>query len=156
MSKSPKRAVIRRLEAPIPDLCVAIWSAWVVPVAFVLLTVWAGGCQGRSEESVRNEFTTYVSGANQCVRTSDCTIVSPGCPLGCEVAVRADREAAVMAKAQALIQEYQSGGMGCAYNCGGPAQPVCEQNRCTILDDSTPVRNGDAGADGDAAPSSSD
>jgi hypothetical protein len=150
MPKSRKGTVIRFLGAPIPDLCVAIRAACALPVAFVLLMVSAGGCQGRSEESLRNEFTTYVSGANQCVRTSDCTIVSPGCPLGCEVAVRVDREAAVMAKAQALIQEYQSGGMGCSYSCGGPAQPVCEQNRCAILDESTPVRNGgDGGPGGD-------
>jgi len=154
MPKSRKSTVPRSLGGPIPDLCVAIWSAWALPVAFVLLMVSAGGCQGRSEESVRNEFTAYVSGANQCVRGSDCTIVSPGCPLGCQVAVRVDQEAAVMAKARSLIQEYQSGGMACSYSCAGQVQPVCDQNRCAIPDDSTPVRNGgDASTGGDASSS---
>jgi hypothetical protein len=153
MPKSLPPTVIRSLGAPIPDPCVAIWSAWALPVAFALLMVSAGGCQARSEESLRNEFTAYVSGATQCVRASDCTIVSPGCPLGCEVAVRVDREAAVMAKAQSLIQEYQSHGMACAYDCAGPVQPACDQNRCAILDDSTPVRNGgDASADAASNP----
>jgi hypothetical protein len=99
-----------------------------------LLALCATACLGRSEASVRNEFDAYVAGANSCTATSDCVIAYPGCPLGCVVAVRADRKADVEAKAADLISQYRAGGSGCVYDCIGPVDPVCTNGKCAFVD----------------------
>jgi hypothetical protein len=129
-----------------PDRGVAVRAALATGVGIVLLAlalVVASGCGGRSEQSVRDEFATFVAGANQCTASSDCTIVAPGCPLGCQVAVRIDRADAVAAKARDLIHQYESGRMGCSYSCVGGASAICEQNRCALAPE-TPA-TGDGG-----------
>ena len=92
----------------------------------------AAGCAlfARSEGEVRDEFDAYVAGANTCTAASDCASASPGCPLGCQVAVRADRKADVEAKARDLIDMYERGGQSCIYDCAGVGPLVCEGGRC--------------------------
>jgi hypothetical protein len=87
---------------------------------------------GRSAEEVQEEFNTFVDGANQCTAASDCVLVSPGCPLGCAVAVRADRKADVEARARDLISQYERGGARCDYECVGVGPLACTAGRCAF------------------------
>src|SRR4051794_34594780 len=98
-----------------------------------LWVVGAAACVvGRSEESVRQEFNSYVSGANQCVDASECATARTECPLGCSVAVRADRQGDVEEKAQRLVAEYEGGGRRCNYDCAAQGPPICLGGRCTF------------------------
>jgi hypothetical protein len=105
-----------------PDPSVLVWSLIAL------------GC-GRSEQSIKAEFAAYVGGANQCQVAADCAVASPGCPLGCFVAVRSDRKADVENEARSLIQSYQAGGAGCAYDCVVPGPVTCTANRCAVAAD---------------------
>ena len=109
------------------------WPRWVL-----LLAVISAGCTGASEEEVQRKFNDYVNGANSCTMASECALAGAGCPLGCEVAVRTERVADVVAKAQQLIAEYERGGRSCIYGCRGPGTVACVVNRCAILYDSQP------------------
>ncbi len=91
------------------------------------------GC-APSEEEIKKEFTRYVAKANSCTVASDCALAFTGCPLGCFVAVRADRKKAVEKKAQDLIDEYERGGAVCEYDCAAPGPLACVESRC----DATP------------------
>jgi hypothetical protein len=105
---------------------------------------------GASEESIKKEFSAYVAGAKACVGDSECQVAFPGCPLGCEVAVRADRVDDVTDKAAALIHQYQSGGhQACAYSCA-QSKALCNEGLCALEID-TPVRGGDGGDGADGA-----
>jgi hypothetical protein len=116
-------------------------------LALPLLALTAAGCLGRSEASIRNEFDAYVAGANSCTAASDCVLAYPGCPLGCVVAVRADRKADVEAKAADLISQYRAGGSGCVYDCIGPVDPVCTDAKCAFVIQGPPGANADGGSD---------
>jgi hypothetical protein len=87
---------------------------------------------GPSEDDITNEFAAYVAGANACAATSDCQLVFPGCPLGCSAAVRVDRAADVMMKANSLVQQYESSiHSACEYSCAS-THAVCTQSRCAV------------------------
>ena len=87
------------------------------------------GCSPAREE-VEKQFETFVNGANQCTAASECAVVTPGCPLGCFVAVRADRQAAVEAKARDLIAQYERAGARCEYECVTVGPLTCTDGRC--------------------------
>lgn len=90
-----------------------------------------------SEEEVREEFNDYVSGANSCSTVDDCAYASAGCPLGCQVAVRKDRVVDVERKARELIDDYETGGRNCEYECVQALGVECSGGRCR---DSTTAR----------------
>jgi hypothetical protein len=102
----------------------------VVPrsIPFVL-ALFAGACSARSEEEIQAEFDAFVAERNECTDTSECVLAGAGCPLGCTVAVNARHEAAVEAKARDLIDEYESSGRNCEYQCV-LVTAVCADNRC--------------------------
>lgn len=102
---------------------------WPLRAALVLLLA---GCALPSEEEVKDEFEAYVRSANACEQASECVLVSPGCPLGCFVAVRADRKADVERKARELIARYERGGRACAYGCAEPGPIACVERRCAF------------------------
>ena len=136
MSKSRRDASKVSAPPPTPDLAVAIRSRWAAPrvltILASLLAATALSCSAPSEETIKAEFDAYVAGANACAAASDCAIVFPGCPLGCEVAVRADRSVDVMKKAGSLIQQYESGNQaGCAYSCA-QSHAVCTEGLCAV------------------------
>jgi hypothetical protein len=87
------------------------------------------GC-APSEEETQREFDAYVEGANACSEASECGLASPDCPLGCYVAVRVDRIASVERKARELIDDYESGGQSCEYDCAPPPVVDCVGGRC--------------------------
>jgi len=89
------------------------------------------GC-APSEEEIKSEFEAYVNGANACSEASECAAASADCPLGCQVAVRRDRVASVERKARELIEDFESGGQSCAYDCA-PEKPLeCVGGRCAF------------------------
>ena len=136
MRKSRRDANQVPASPPTPDRAVAIRSRGAAARALTILAVFlaasALSCGGPSEQTIKTEFDAYVAGANACAAVADCQIVFPGCPLGCEVAVRADRSVDVMKKAASLIQEYESGNHGgCAYSCA-QSHAVCTQGLCAV------------------------
>jgi MYXO-CTERM domain-containing protein len=92
-----------------------------------------GGCVlfAPSEAEIKAEFDSYVAGANRCDVATDCALAFPGCPLGCFVAVRADRKADVEQKARELVDDYERGGRRCVYDCNTAGELTCTSNRCT-------------------------
>jgi hypothetical protein len=120
MRKLPERA---SLPGRNRGAAVAVLSAALMTVA---------GCGALSEDKVKARFDAYVAGANSCERESDCTVVFGACPLGCFVAVRADRKADVEAKARDLLEEYRRGGKGCVYKCAQPGPVSCVERTCRV------------------------
>ena len=96
-----------------------------------LATLAAIGCSP-SQEEIQREFDDYVADANGCVQDDDCAIAAAECPLGCWVAVRADRVDDVERKARELVDDYESGGSGCAYECTEAPTPRCVDAVCTV------------------------
>ena len=136
MRKHPRNLSTRGVRERLPDLSVAVRSrrtaGRVLMILAFSLAPAALSCDGPSEETIKMEFGAYVAGANACTADSDCQVVSPGCPLGCEVAVRADRADDVMKKAGSLIQQYESGShSACAYSCT-QSHAVCTQSLCAV------------------------
>jgi hypothetical protein len=103
----------------------------LVALLCIGLALAAAGC-GRSEEEVQKEFDDFVAASNACQQPADCVLVSPGCPLGCFVAVSSAKKAEVEEKARDLIDEYQAGGQRCDYDCIAPGALLCEAGRCQV------------------------
>jgi hypothetical protein len=103
----------------------------LLALVFISLPLAAVGC-GRSEEDVQKEFDAFVAEANACQQDADCVLVSPGCPLGCFVAVSSAKKAEVEEKARELIDEYQAGGQRCDYDCIAPGAITCAAGRCQV------------------------
>lgn len=99
---------------------------------FLFLLAWVAGC-APSEDEIKREFGELVDGANTCATPSDCTLVYPGCPLGCTVAVRADRADELQRKARDLISDYERGGQSCQYDCVGVTGATCVEQRCAVV-----------------------
>jgi len=96
---------------------------------FALALLLACAACAPSEEEIREEFDEFLSTRVSCSSVDDCTIVHPGCPLGCHVGVNKAYEAEVKAKAEELIDDYESGGQACDYECLA-AEPACNAGRC--------------------------
>lgn len=97
------------------------------PVA--LATAIACGCAPSAEE-VKREFDAYVAEVNHCEEASQCTLAAAGCPLGCAVAVRVEAKEDVERKARELIEDYESDGTMCAYECIEISSVECRHGRC--------------------------
>ena len=87
------------------------------------------GC-APSEAEVRSEFADYVNDANACETASECAIATAYCPLGCFVAVRAERVESVERKARDLVDDYEAGGQQCVNDCAIPTGTECIDGRC--------------------------
>jgi hypothetical protein len=105
--------------------------AAVVHRLALLFFVLLAGC-GPSAEEIQAEFEDHLAANDSCTADTDCTVISPGCPLGCFVAVRADRADACEARARELIDDYESGGESCDYDCAAPGPVRCEAEHCTV------------------------
>lgn len=86
----------------------------------------------RSADDIQQEFDEVVAESNACTTADECVIVSPGCPLGCFVAVNASSEAGVEAKAKELIDSFEAGGRSCDYECLAPGPVECVEGRCEV------------------------
>jgi hypothetical protein len=107
-------------------------SRRIAPIAAAFAALLLAAC-GPSEEEIKADFGAFVDSANRCEVAADCTLVYPGCPLGCFVSVRADRAEEAMRYAQELISDYESGGASCDYECTEAPRVTCVQLRCGFL-----------------------
>jgi hypothetical protein len=98
-------------------------------VAALVAGVGLLGC-APSEAEIRSEFADYVDGANACEAASECAIAAAYCPLGCFVAVRAERVESVERRARELVNDYEAGGQQCVYDCAIPTGTECIEGRC--------------------------
>ena len=111
---------------------VALVVSKTIVVALVSAQLVAG-CSASSESDVRSEFNAYVAERNQCATSSECTTISPGCPLGCFVAVPVSQAANVEQKARDLIADYERSGTSCEYLCARSYGAICQGGGCLIL-----------------------
>jgi hypothetical protein len=86
-----------------------------------------------SEEDVQREFDAFVAEANRCEAASECVLATAGCPLGCSVAVNAGAKADVERKARELIEDFESDGTHCEYDCAAISSIECTDGRCAIV-----------------------
>ncbi|KYF83011.1 hypothetical protein BE20_24400 [Sorangium cellulosum] len=84
----------------------------------------------KSEEEIQDEFDAIVAESNACNDASECVYATPGCPLGCFVAVNSAKKAYVEEEARALIEDYERFGRYCAYECVAPGPLECTAGRC--------------------------
>jgi len=103
---------------------------WVAKVSLVTWGALVVAACAPSEEDVKREFETEVQRSNDCSAASDCVVASAGCPLGCWVLVNAQFKDRVEAKARELVDDYESGGRSCAYDCAAPPTLACRAGKC--------------------------
>jgi hypothetical protein len=82
-----------------------------------------------TQDEIKAEFTEYVASRKACTVDDDCVLASTGCPLGCGTAVARKHQDSVETKARELIDEYESGGQGCDYDCVA-LDVSCDAGRC--------------------------
>jgi hypothetical protein len=83
---------------------------------------------------------------DSCKTAGDGALASVDCPLGCSVTVNRSQVAHIERIARDLIDDYESYGRSCAYECIGPREIICRDQRCAFAesDESSPM---DAGSD---------
>lgn len=85
------------------------------------------------EEELKRDFARVVARSNTCSADTDCVTFSPGCPLGCSVAVNRKHEEEVRREASDLVDDYERWGRSCAYECIGDLEPPrCKDQKCEI------------------------
>src|SRR5687768_6897953 len=89
-------------------------------------------CSAPSEDDIQAEFDAFVAHNNSCMVDDDCALATADCPLGCFVAVNESRVDETEAKARALIDDYESGGRKCFYQCATPGPLRCEAQHCVV------------------------
>lgn len=107
------------------------------PPRFFLFLLLSGvlGCNGTSgpsENEVQRQFSVELELANDCEADAQCTVIYPGCPLGCNAAVHIDKAAHIEEVADKLRGSIQSDGQSCQYSCVA-ANPACIENKCTAV-----------------------
>ena len=105
-------------------------AACASALAFLLLF---GAC-APSKAEIQEEFDAEVAGSRACEEASDCVAVSPGCPLGCWVVVSTAARDRVTRKARELIEEYESGGAACDYECTEAPAVACSAGACSAAE----------------------
>jgi hypothetical protein len=100
-------------------------SSWAASWSQGLCTALLAAACGPSEQDLKQEFDAEVQRSNGCAVASECVVARAGCPLGCWVLVNAAHQARVEAKARELIDDYESGGRACAYECTERPMIVC-------------------------------
>jgi|GEM_PF-1543996 hypothetical protein len=97
------------------------------------------GC-APSEQEIRKEFEEFVTRHNACERDEDCTLITPGCPLGCWTPLRKDAADEGARLADELIDDYESAGRACEYDCVSACGARCTDKVCAPrLDAECPV-----------------
>jgi hypothetical protein len=116
-----------------PMVCRLPARLWRRALALVALAgaLGAAGC-APSEEEIERDFDAYVQRANSCSAASECGIAAVECPLGCYVPVRLDRVASVEREGRELVDDFESGGRSCDYDCPPPGEVDCVAGRCTM------------------------
>lgn len=102
-------------------------------IAWFALAAAAVGC-APSEAEIKREFADFVDAHQACSQDQDCTLIQPGCPLGCSVPLSIDAAADGERLARDLIEDYESGGRACAYGCRAVCGAACEAARCIAVE----------------------
>ena len=89
-----------------------------------------GASCAKSEEEIQEEFDAIIAQSNACDDVSQCVYASPGCPLGCFVAVNSAKKAYVEEEARALIEDTDASGRTCLEGCPVPGSLECTEGRC--------------------------
>lgn len=89
-------------------------------------------CGCRSMEAIQADFDAYVETVNACGDDAECTVIYPGCPLGCFTAVRVDRREEAEAYARNLVASYELGGPSCEYDCLAHDPARCDEGHCLV------------------------
>jgi hypothetical protein len=105
-------------------------------VILTLMTLAAHGC-APSESEIKLEFADFLSEHQACEHDSDCTLITPGCPLGCSAPIAAAAAAAGERLARDLIADYESGGRSCDYECVFVCGAACKSGRCDVVQPSS-------------------
>lgn len=107
-------------------------------LALCFVTLAALGC-APSEEDVKHDWQEFLDKHQACSQNSDCTLIHPGCPLGCIAAIRADKATEGERVAADLIDDYESAGRSCEYDCIAVCGAACEAERCVIAAGDAPT-----------------
>jgi hypothetical protein len=83
------------------------------------------------QTALRPEFDKAVSEHNTCKKASDCAVLTPGCPFGCYVGVRASDLVVFEARARELVSQIGSD-CRCMYKCTSKPRASCVHGRCAI------------------------
>ena len=90
------------------------------------------GC-APSEEEIKEDYKAFVSKHQACTQDSECTLIHPGCPLGCATPIATSAAAAGERLAKELIEDYERGGRSCDYDCIVICGAACEAAHCVIV-----------------------
>jgi hypothetical protein len=101
-------------------------------LCFACLVLAAWGC-APSEEEIKQDFKEFVSKHQACTEDGECSLIHPGCPLGCATAIAANAAAAGQHLAEELIEDFESGGHACAYDCVVICGAACQAGQCAIV-----------------------
>jgi hypothetical protein len=80
--------------------------------------------------ALRSEFEQAVSTRNSCEHSTDCAVLTPGCPFGCSVSIARAHASKVEVLAQELVS--RSGpDCRCMYKCPAAPRAACVHGTCT-------------------------
>lgn len=105
----------------------------------LLAALLAAGCT--TLEQAEASFEERLEDWNQCEADAECTVIFPGCPFGCAVAVNEAHAEEAQAYAADLSAALERSGQVCMYGCVAPGEPFCEEGRCRV-EEAAPEQNG--------------
>lgn len=76
---------------------------------------------------VQGEWDRYLDSLPECETDDDCTVIEPGCPLGCYAGVPVGFEADAREVAAELVDRYRGPLRPCAQECTPPPAPDCPE-----------------------------
>ena len=86
----------------------------------------------KTEDQIKIEFEVETELVNDCNEPSECVVITPGCPLGCNTAVNINEAENLRAVANSLISDYQKDGEICVYTCV-QKEATCVNNKCELV-----------------------
>ena len=89
----------------------------------------SGLCQEKNA-ALRTEFEQAVSTRNSCEQSTDCAVLTPGCPFGCYVGVARAHASEVEVLAEKLVGS-NAPDCRCMYKCPAAPQASCVHGICT-------------------------
>ena len=100
----------------------------------LLLSVFCIALTGCSAEAIQREFDDFLEDNRSCATPDDCTVIFPGCPLGCFEVVSSDAAQQARDRAAALIRRYEAPGRSCDYDCIETPPVDCVAQTCVFVE----------------------
>ena len=111
-------------------MLVGMRALWLASLALAALSC------APSEEDIKHDFNEFVSKHQACTQDSECTLIHPGCPLGCVTPIATNAATAGEHLAKELIDDYESLGRSCEYDCLALCGAACDAGRCVVVEPS--------------------